>query len=434
MGGAPFGDVTILYHGLFALFVPLGWALILYPYWRGHRGQWYQTLVFVAVLSFSFMVAKEIFLDTEISSDDIAADLLGLFFGTGFVSLFLYLERAIGGWRKKADGNDTVVPQNDADTHNHSTTGPSLQEISLRDIMGVLAKIHTRGSLLFEEAARSSTQESVKEICNRLASEKRIHAREVSSLLKRWSYKTPDVTVLDWMDERIGRYGIFSSPVPRDASDRELIAYAVEQERNIYTLFSSLHDHFRGYSWRTVQYENMILELKGHGMRFDEFYPKEEKGIVDNRPAKAKNPGEKQVAEPGREKANGLDAAVLVVDDEEGIRTAVAEYLKGDGFLHVDTASDGQEALDYCEKRSYDVVIVDIAMPKRHGLEVLRKIKSLSPQTQVIIITGKAGKDSAIAALRLGALDYIEKPFDFEALSKSVSKGLSRRRLLEAKG
>ncbi len=428
MGSAPYSDITIFYHGLLALLVPLGWALVLFPYWRRHRSQWYKTLIFVGVLSFSFMVGKEILLDTEISADDITADLLGLFFGTGLASLFLYIEKSIALRHKGAEKNDAIPPQDGVVTQNHQATGPSPQEISLRDIMGVLAKIHARGSLLFEEAAGNSTRASCKELCNRLAAEKGMHAREVESLLTRWSRKVPDIKVLDWMDERVGRYGIYNSPISADAGDREIVDYAIQQEGHIYALFSSFHDNFRGYSWRTIQYENMILELKGHGKRLEDLYSEGEREGVDNGPARKENGREKQGAAPHSKESNVREAAVLVVDDEEGIRTAVAEYLRDDGFLHVDTARDGQEALDRFGNGNYDVVIVDIAMPKRHGIEVLKRVKALSPQTQVVVITGKGGKDSAIAALRLGALDYIEKPFDFAVLSQVVSKGLNKKR------
>jgi CheY-like chemotaxis protein len=428
MGGAPYSDVTIFYHGLLALLVPLGWALILYPYWRGRRAQWYKTLIFVGVLSFSFMVGKEILIDTEISADDIAADLLGLFFGTGLASLFLYVEKSIA-LRNKGDEKRAVIPPQDGIvTQNHQAAGASPQVISLRDIMGVLAKIHARGSLLFEEAAGNSTRTSVRELCNRLAAEKGMHAREVESLLTRWSRKAPDIKVLDWMDERVGRYGIYNSPVPADAGGREIVDYAIQQEGHIHTLFSSFHDNFRGYSWRTIQYENMILELKGHGKRLQDLYLAEEREGVVNGPARKEKGREKQGTAPHSRESNVREAAVLVVDDEEGIRTTVAEYLREDGFLHVDTARDGQEALDCFGNGNYDVVIVDIAMPKQHGIEVLRRVKALSPQTQVVVITGKGGKDSAIAALRLGALDYIEKPFDFAVLSRVVSNGLNKKR------
>ncbi len=433
MGVAPYGDVTVFYHGLFALLVPFGWALILYPYWRLRRQEWYKTLIFVAVLSFSFMVAKEIYLDREISPDDIAADLLGLFFGTGLTSLFLYLERAIARSRKKTVDHIAVPRENDGDQPDTQSSRAWPREISLRDILSVLAKIHERGSLIYEETAKNSTDPNKKKLSIRLAKEKEGDTRAIRSLLSRWPDKIPDVKLLDRMDERIGRYAIFMSPIARDATDRELIDYAVEQEKKIYELFAGFHDHFQGYSWRTIQYENVILELKRHGKRFEGLYLKQEKIEKSQRPVREVNPAGKS-ARPGKEPGGGQDAAVLVVDDEEAIRTAVAEYLKEDGFSRVDTARDGQEALDRFEDTRYDVVIVDIAMPKRHGIDVLRRVKTLSPETQVIIITGRAGKDSAIAALRLGAFDYIEKPFDFAALLQSVVNGLKKKRLLEKEG
>lgn len=428
MGGTPYSDITAFYHGLFSLFVPLGWALILYPYWRTHRGQWIKTLIFVAVLSLSAMVAKEILLDAEISSDDIAADLLGLFFGTGLVSLILFVAKVIKGRSETAEDREPAPRQDGTAAQETLATDPPPKEISLRDIMGVLAKIHGRGGCLFEEAARNCTRQSGRELCERLAAEKRAHEREIRALLKRWTHKVPDVRILDWMDERIGRYGIFKSPPPAGVDDHELIDYAVRQESDIHKLFSSLHDHFRGYSWRTVQYENMILELKGHKKRFEDLCPKRRPDGVGSGGVTEKAEPEAPGGLPGGKSTDLRDAAVLVVDDDEGIRTAVAEYLRGDGFRHVDTARDGQEALERFEKRSYDVAIIDIAMPKRHGLEVLKGIKTIHPQSEVIIITGRGGKNSAIAALKLGAFDYIEKPFDFDVLSRSVSRGLNKKR------
>jgi CheY-like chemotaxis protein len=430
MGVAPYGDVTVFYHGLFALLVPLGWALILYPYWRLHRDDRYKTLIFVAVLSFSLMVAKEIYLDTEISSDDIAADLLGLFFGTGLTSLLFYLERAIARLRKAKGGRVITPHENDKDEPNHPETSASPREVSLRDILGVLIKIHERGSLLYQETAKDCTDPAAQELSVQLAKEKKAHARAVMSLVTRWPNKIPDIAVLDWMDEQIGRYEIFTSPVARDATNRRLLDHAVEQEDKIHKLFSSLHNHFRGYSWRTIQYENMILELKGHGKGLEELYLKGGKDETIGKPAPVQNPTG-HGARPVSRSPIIRDATVLVVDDEESIRKAITEYLVEDGFGQVDTARDGQEALDRFMGTKHDVVIVDIAMPKRHGIDVLREVKTISPETQVIIITGRAGKDSAIAALRLGAFDYIEKPFDFAVLSKSVANGLKKKRLLE---
>lgn len=427
MGGTPGADATIFYHGLIALMVPLGWAVILYPYWRLHRQDWYKTLIFVAVLSLSFMVAKEIYLDREISSDDIAADLLGLFFGTGLGALLLYIERAVALSRKKTDDQQAVPHEDDTAERDRRAPGTVPAEISLRDIMGVLAKIHARGGLLFEEAAENSTDRQRAELCRLLAAEKQGHVREVASLLERWSNKPPDVNTLDWMDDRINKYEIYSRPVPGEATDREIIEYAVGQEKSIHTLFSGLHRHFEGYSWRSIQFENMILELKGHTKRFEALCPGQEAAKEPAWPSRPNSRAPQPAAVPDRKGKTANDGAILVVDDEEAVRTAIAEYLMGDGFSRVDTAADGQEAIDLFEKQGHDVVIVDIAMPKRHGLEVLKTIKAKSPRTQVIIITGRGAKDSAIAALRLGALDYIEKPFDFAVLSRTVSNGLGRK-------
>jgi CheY-like chemotaxis protein/rubrerythrin len=419
MGAAPYGDITILYHGIFAFLIPFGWALILYPYWRRHRDEWYKTLIFVAVLSLALMVGKEIYLDQVISSDDIAADLLGVFFGTSLAFFLLALEGRITRPRTRAAGAAVIAhePETDDGPTDRSESSTAPREISLRDITGVLARLHERGAALYEAAAKGAADPGTRELLTALAAEKRGHAREVASLLAKWPDKAPDVRLLDWMDERIGRQGIFAEPIPPDTSGLRLIEYAAGQEQKIHDLFSSLHDRFQGYSWRTIQYENMILELKGRPRRLEERY---------RRRVEASSGGDAGAKSPAGRPPEGRDAAIMVVDDEEAIRKAVAEYLRDDGYPDVDIAGDGQEALDLFEKRAYDVVVVDIAMPKQHGIEVLRRIKSVSPGTQVIIMTGRAGKDSAVAALKLGALDYIEKPFDFEVLSQSVAEGIRK--------
>ncbi len=429
MGTAPHGDITILYHGLFAFLIPFGWALILYPYWRRHRDEWYKTLIFVAVLSLALMVGKEIYLDRVISSDDIAADLLGIFFGTSLAFFLLYLEGRIT--RPRTDAGKPAAAPRETDEGSSARQKPaaSPREVSLRDITGVLARLHERGAALYEAAAKGAANPATRDLLGALAAEKRGHAREIAALLAKWPDKTPDVRLLDWMDERIGRQGIFAAPIPPDASGLRLIEYAAGQEQKIYDLFSSLHDHFQGYSWRTIQYENMTLELKGRPQKLQERYQKRVRA-QGGTGAAAKSPAGRPPVSGGPA-PEGLNAAILVVDDEEAIRKAVAEYLKDDGYADVDTARDGQEALDLFEDRAYDVVVVDIAMPKQHGIEVLRRIKSASPNTQVIIMTGRAGKDSAIAALKLGALDYIEKPFDFAVLSNGVTEGIKKKRHLD---
>jgi DNA-binding response OmpR family regulator len=129
-----------------------------------------------------------------------------------------------------------------------------------------------------------------------------------------------------------------------------------------------------------------------------------------------------------------LDTSILVVDDEPEIRKTIKDYLADEGFTSIDTAGNGEEAIKEFEKGGHDVLIVDIVMPKKNGIEVLREVKSRSPSSQVIIVTGNADKNTAIAAVKLGAFDYIEKPFDYDLISKAVRKASEKKSLLDRVG
>lgn len=131
---------------------------------------------------------------------------------------------------------------------------------------------------------------------------------------------------------------------------------------------------------------------------------------------------------------NVFNMNILVVDDEPEIRKAIKDYLGDEGFSNIDTAENGEEAVKQFEESGHDVVIVDIVMPKKNGIEVLREIKARSPGSQVIIITGNADKNSAIAAVKWGAFDYIEKPFDYALISRAVKKASEKKLLLDRVG
>lgn len=119
-------------------------------------------------------------------------------------------------------------------------------------------------------------------------------------------------------------------------------------------------------------------------------------------------------------------AKILIADDEEGIRQIISEVLFESGFSSIDTARDGQEAIDMFNREKHNTIILDIKMPNVQGVDVLRHIKALSPDSEVIIISGAADKDSAIAAVRLGAYDYIEKPFEVDVLTHIVVKAVEK--------
>ena len=119
---------------------------------------------------------------------------------------------------------------------------------------------------------------------------------------------------------------------------------------------------------------------------------------------------------------------VLVVDDEPGMRDFLEIMLRKDGY-EVDTASDGAEAIDRIEQKMFDLAVVDIQMPIMNGIDVLQKINEKSPETTVIMITAYASHETAIDAMKLGAYDYITKPFKIDEIKLVIKKSLEKKRL-----
>ena len=122
-------------------------------------------------------------------------------------------------------------------------------------------------------------------------------------------------------------------------------------------------------------------------------------------------------------------AKILVLDDEEIIRKSVRRVLEPAGYW-VKTSASPKEALSFAGTFSVDVVLSDLKMPEMDGIEFLKRVKEISPQTEVIIITGYGTVPGAVAALRYGAYDYIEKPINPEDLLMTVKRCLERKKLL----
>ena len=125
-----------------------------------------------------------------------------------------------------------------------------------------------------------------------------------------------------------------------------------------------------------------------------------------------------------------MSARILVVDDEEIVIRSCLRIL-ADGDYEVDAVQDGLDALRKIEDSQYDVLILDIKMPKIDGLEVLRRVKEAHPDIDVIMITGLSDIETAVRSMKLGALDYLPKPFDPDELKMVVARALERRRLLQ---
>jgi DNA-binding NtrC family response regulator len=116
--------------------------------------------------------------------------------------------------------------------------------------------------------------------------------------------------------------------------------------------------------------------------------------------------------------------SILVVDDEEALRTVLSSELSGEGY-QVDSASDGDEAISTIQSKKFDLVLLDIKMPKVDGFEVLKFIKKNTPEMKVIMLTAFADLKNAIESKKLGAEDFISKPYDLVDLLTTIERVLS---------
>ena len=121
-------------------------------------------------------------------------------------------------------------------------------------------------------------------------------------------------------------------------------------------------------------------------------------------------------------------ARILVVDDEESIRDLLRLVLTGQGYSVV-TASGGEEAIEYLEAQPFDLVITDLVMPTVNGVEVLRAAKRIDPTYPVIVITGYPSVETVTELVRLGAGDYLTKPFNVDVVIVTVAKLLEMGRV-----
>jgi DNA-binding NtrC family response regulator len=117
---------------------------------------------------------------------------------------------------------------------------------------------------------------------------------------------------------------------------------------------------------------------------------------------------------------------LLVVDDEKNIRLTLSQTLASDTTT-VETAVNGEEALQRLEGSSYDLMLLDLKMPGMDGLEALRRARQLRPQLPVIVLTAHGTVESAVEAMRIGAANFIQKPFSPREIRSVVEQALASR-------
>ncbi|RQV98921.1 response regulator [bacterium] len=121
---------------------------------------------------------------------------------------------------------------------------------------------------------------------------------------------------------------------------------------------------------------------------------------------------------------------VLIVDDEKNIRLTLSQALSAID-LNPESAMNGEEALDKLQKKKYSLILLDLKMPGMDGMEVLRRVRTQRPDIKVIIITAHGTVDSAVEATKLGAVDFIQKPFAPKEIRDLVTLVLDREKLNE---
>lgn len=121
---------------------------------------------------------------------------------------------------------------------------------------------------------------------------------------------------------------------------------------------------------------------------------------------------------------------ILVIDDEKAIRKSLKEILEYEKY-EVEEAADGPEAIEKASKENFDIALCDIKMPQMDGMEVLTKLLEINPDIPVIILTGHGSVETAVEALKKGAYDFIEKPFDLNRLIVSIRNAKEKKNLVK---
>src|SRR3989442_1439951 len=120
--------------------------------------------------------------------------------------------------------------------------------------------------------------------------------------------------------------------------------------------------------------------------------------------------------------------SILIVDDESGVRASLAGILGDEGYF-VQAVESGEDCLQALEGRRYDLLLLDVWLPRMDGLETLSRVRTLDPELPVIVISGHGNIETAVKAVRMGAQDFVEKPLSLEKTLLVVKNALRQRRL-----
>lgn len=123
-------------------------------------------------------------------------------------------------------------------------------------------------------------------------------------------------------------------------------------------------------------------------------------------------------------------AHILLVEDEDDLREVIADVIEGFGYI-VDTAENGQQGLEKAMAKTYHAILSDIRMPEKNGLEMLESLRKAGKETPVLFLTAFNEQKYMVEALRLGALDFLKKPFDEKQLVETLAKAAELGKTIE---
>ncbi|MEF2230595.1 MAG: response regulator [Pseudodesulfovibrio sp.] len=123
---------------------------------------------------------------------------------------------------------------------------------------------------------------------------------------------------------------------------------------------------------------------------------------------------------------------VLLIDDEEEFLSTLSERMELRG-MNVNTASNARNAVEALDSGDYDAIVLDLQMPDMNGIDMLKVIRKTHPDMQVILLTGQATLEAGIEAMKLGAMDFMEKPADINALTEKIKKAQAKKMVIVEK-
>ncbi|MCU0559403.1 MAG: response regulator [Desulfobacterales bacterium] len=124
-----------------------------------------------------------------------------------------------------------------------------------------------------------------------------------------------------------------------------------------------------------------------------------------------------------------MSIKVLLVDDEKEFVDLLGERMSSRG-MEVKSTTSAKDALKISEGQAFDAIVLDLMMPEMDGLEVLKNLKATRPELQVILLTGHGTIEKGVEAMRLGAMDFVEKPADLDTLTEKIKKAQARKMIL----